>query len=128
MEDGGGEREGKSRAALPEVSLEGLRVVVEQRIDQPKQLHHPLILPQVLVALQKEHEVTPVAPWGRGKRCGHVCPPPSPSLLPPSLTLKDQLPGPLFGGDDVECGGHSANVDHWLVGLVGARHGQLQVL
>lgn len=43
------------------MSLEGLRVISEQCIDQPKELHDSLILPQVLMALQKEHEITTIA-------------------------------------------------------------------
>ena len=47
----------------PEVSLEGLWVIGEQSVDQTKQLHHSLVLSQVLVTLQQEHEVTPITPY-----------------------------------------------------------------
>jgi len=39
------------------MSLEGLGVTSKERVDQSKKLHHPLILPQVLMTLQKEHEI-----------------------------------------------------------------------
>lgn len=45
---------------LPEVLAQGRRVVGQQCVDQTKQLHHSLILPQVLVALQQEHELVAV--------------------------------------------------------------------
>jgi len=44
------------------MSLEGLGVVGEEGVDQSEQLHHPFVLTQVLVTLQEEHEVFPVAP------------------------------------------------------------------
>lgn len=46
---------------LPEVLAQGCRVVGQQCVDQTKQLHDSLILPQVLVALQQEHELVAVA-------------------------------------------------------------------
>lgn len=46
---------------LPEVLAQGRRVVGQQRVDQAEQLHDPLVLPQVLVALQQEHELVAVA-------------------------------------------------------------------
>ena len=46
---------------IPQVSLESFRVIVEQSVDQPKQLHYSLILSQVLVTFQQEHEVLPIA-------------------------------------------------------------------
>ena len=42
--------------------------------------------------------------------------------------MDDQFPGSLLGGDDIEGGGHSLDVNDGLVGLVGPRHRQLQVL
>ena len=44
----------------PEVSLEGLGVVAKQRVNESKQLHDPLVLSEVLVTLQQEHEVTTI--------------------------------------------------------------------
>ena len=35
-----------------EVPLKSLRVTGEERVDQGEELHHALVLPQVLVALQ----------------------------------------------------------------------------
>ncbi len=43
------------------MAFEGLRVVGKKGIDQSKQLHHSLVLPQVFVAFEKEHEVLTVA-------------------------------------------------------------------
>ena len=40
------------RHYVPEVSLECLWVVAKESVDQPKQLHDPLILPQVFMTLQ----------------------------------------------------------------------------
>lgn len=45
---------------LPEVLAQGRRVVGQQCVDQTKKLHDSLILPQVLVALQQEHELVAV--------------------------------------------------------------------
>ena len=45
----------------PEVSLKGLGVVAKEGVDEAKELHHPLVLPQVLVTLQQEHVVTAIA-------------------------------------------------------------------
>lgn len=42
---------------LPEVLAQGRGVIGQQCVDQTKQLHDSLILPQVLVALQQEHEL-----------------------------------------------------------------------
>lgn len=46
---------------LPEVLSQGRGVIGEQRVDQAEQLHDSLVLPQVLVALQQEHELVAVA-------------------------------------------------------------------
>ena len=53
---------GYSNYHPPEVSLEGLRVIGKKGVDQSEQLHHPLVLTQVLVTLQEEHEVLSIAP------------------------------------------------------------------
>lgn len=42
---------------LPEVLAQGRRVVSQQCVDQTKQLHDSLVLPQVLMAFQQEHEL-----------------------------------------------------------------------
>lgn len=42
---------------LPEVLAQGRRVICQQSVDQTKQLHDSLILPQVFMALQQEHEL-----------------------------------------------------------------------
>ena len=41
-----------SAGILREVSAEGFRVVEQEAVDQTKELHDPLILPQVLMTLQ----------------------------------------------------------------------------
>lgn len=46
---------------VPEVLAQGRGVVGEQRVNQAEQLHDSLVLPQVLVALQQEHELVAVA-------------------------------------------------------------------
>lgn len=46
---------------VPEVLAQGRGVVGEQRVNQTEQLHDSLVLPQVLVALQQEHELVAVA-------------------------------------------------------------------
>lgn len=46
---------------LPEVLAQGRRVVGQQCVDQAEQLHDSLVLPQVLVALQQEHELVAIA-------------------------------------------------------------------
>ena len=43
------------------MSLESFRVIGEEGVDQAKELHDTLVLPQVLMALQKEHEVPTIA-------------------------------------------------------------------
>ena len=44
------------------MSLEGLRVIVEESVDQSKELHYSLVLSQVLVTFQQEHEILSIAP------------------------------------------------------------------
>lgn len=46
---------------VPEVFAQRRWVVGQKRVDQAKQLHDSLVLPQVLVALQQEHELMAVA-------------------------------------------------------------------
>ena len=41
--------------------LEGLRTIHEKCIDKAKQLHDSLVLMQVLMAFQEEHEVSTIA-------------------------------------------------------------------
>eukprot|EP01137_Pigoraptor_chileana_P037296 Opistho-2@34174 len=48
-----------------QVALERLRVRSKQRVHKPKQLHHTLILPQVLVPLEQVHIVQAVASFHR---------------------------------------------------------------
>lgn len=45
---------------VPEVLAQGCGVIGEQRVNQAEQLHDSLVLPQVLVALQQEHELVAV--------------------------------------------------------------------
>lgn len=45
---------------LPEVLAQGRGVVCQKSVDQTKQLHDSLILPQVFVALQQEHELVAI--------------------------------------------------------------------
>lgn len=45
------------------MSFESLRIISQQGIDQTKELHHSLILPQIFMALQKEHEVSTIATY-----------------------------------------------------------------
>lgn len=54
---------------VPEVLAQGRGVVGQQRVDQTKELHDSLILPQVLVALQQEHELVAVATCRRSPTC-----------------------------------------------------------
>lgn len=56
---------------VPEILPQGRRVVGQQRVYQTKQLHDSLILPQVLVALQQEHELVAVAACRRCHRTQH---------------------------------------------------------
>ena len=51
------------------MSFESFWVVGEESVDQTKELHHPLILPQVFVTLQEEHKLSAVAPW-KGREVG----------------------------------------------------------
>ena len=44
------------------MSLESFWVVGEESVHQTKQLHHPLILSQVLMTLQEEHKLPAIAP------------------------------------------------------------------
>lgn len=48
-----------------EVSFEGLRICHEQSVDQSKELHHALILPDVLVALEQELVILAIAAFDR---------------------------------------------------------------
>lgn len=45
----------------PEVLAQRCRVISEQCVNQAEQLHDSLVLPQILVALQQEHELVAVA-------------------------------------------------------------------
>ena len=51
------------------MSFESFWVVREESVDQTKELHHPLILPQVFVTLQEEHKPPAIAPW-KGREVG----------------------------------------------------------
>lgn len=53
---------------VPEVLAQGRGVIGEQRINQAEQLHDSLVLPQVLVALQQEHELVAVASCRRHQK------------------------------------------------------------
>ena len=44
-------------------------VVGEESVDQTKELHHSLVLPQVFVTLQEEHKLPAIAPW-KGREVG----------------------------------------------------------
>ena len=59
------------RGYAPQVLAQGGRVVGQQRVHEPEELHHPLILPQILMALQQEHELMPVAACRGQKRARH---------------------------------------------------------
>lgn len=48
-------------------------------------------------------------------------------FAPSGLTHDGELARPLLGGDDLQGGGDGLDADDGLVGVVGARHGQLQV-
>ena len=52
---------------LLEVSLEGLLVGSQQRIDELKQLHHSLVLTEVLVTFEEEHVLAAITACGRGE-------------------------------------------------------------
>ena len=52
---------------LLEVSFEGLLVGSQQRIDELKQLHHSLVLTEVLVTFEEEHVLTAITACGRGE-------------------------------------------------------------
>lgn len=56
---------------LPEVLAQGRGVIGQQCVNQAKQLHDSLILPEVLVALQQEHELMAVAAC-RGRHKHHL--------------------------------------------------------
>lgn len=56
---------------LPEVLAQGCGVIGEQRVNQAKQLHDSLVLPQVLVAFQQEHELMAVTAWRRRRKTQH---------------------------------------------------------
>ena len=51
------------------MSFESFWVVCEESVDQTKELHHPLVLPQVFVTLQEEHKLPAIAPW-KGREVG----------------------------------------------------------
>lgn len=53
---------------VPEVLAQGRRVIGKQRVNQAEQLHDSLVLPQVLVALQQEHELVAVAACRRRQK------------------------------------------------------------
>ncbi len=44
------------------MSLERLWVIVEQCVNESEELHHSLILPQVLMTFKQEHKVLPITP------------------------------------------------------------------
>ena len=48
------------------MTIEGLWVVEQQRVNEAKQLHDSFTLTEVLMALQQEHEVMTVAICVRG--------------------------------------------------------------
>ena len=52
---------------LLEVSFEGLLVGSQQRIDELKQLHHSLVLTEVLVTFEEEHVLAAITACGRGE-------------------------------------------------------------
>mmetsp|Transcript_13522 Transcript_13522/g.28909 ORF Transcript_13522/g.28909 Transcript_13522/m.28909 type:complete len:454 (-) Transcript_13522:2570-3931(-) len=87
-----------------EVALRGSPVVGEHSVDKAKQLHHALVLPQVLVTLEQEH------------------------VLGAITAMNGQLAGPLLGADDVELGSEGGYGDQRLAGDVGAWHRKLHAL
>ena len=86
--------------------LGALRLLREQRVDEAEELHDALVLPQVLVPLEQERVLLPVAPED-----GH-------------------LPRPLLGGDDFDGGREAADAHHSVAVrlAVCARHRQLEVV
>ena len=84
--------------------LEGLGVIGEQCVDQTKELHDALVLPQVFVALQQEHELGAIA------------------------AVDGQLARPLLGRDDVQRLCNFLDADNGLVDFVQAGNRQLQVV
>lgn len=76
---------------------------VQQHVDQTEQLNDSLVLAQILVPLQQEH------------------------VVPPVRTLDGQLAWPLLGRDNVEKWFNTGNTNHFLIGIVRSRHGQLQI-
>ena len=77
-----------------EVPLKSLRVTGEERVDQREELHHALVLPQVLVALQVVRCL--VCWWSKTAHLEQK------HVLLPSAPLHAELPGPLLAGDDLE--------------------------
>ena len=98
----GGERN-HEESLNSQVPFQSLGVAGEEGVDQREELHHPLVLSEVLVPLQEEHVLLPVAP-------SHAL-----------------LPRPLLAGDHLKAGVDAGDPDDVLVGEVGPGHGQLQV-
>lgn len=48
---------------IPEIFTKGCWVIGQQSVDQSKELHHSFILAEILMALQKEYELMPIASW-----------------------------------------------------------------
>mmetsp|Transcript_10854 Transcript_10854/g.22568 ORF Transcript_10854/g.22568 Transcript_10854/m.22568 type:complete len:327 (-) Transcript_10854:940-1920(-) len=84
-----------------QVVLRGGAVVLQQRVDQAEELHHTLVLPQVLVPLEEEDVVVAVA------------------------AVDGQLARPLLGRDHVQLRRERGDGDHGLARHVGPRHRQL---
>lgn len=51
---------------IPEVLAKRRWVIGQKGVHQAEELHHPLILPQVFVALQEENKLMPVAACEEG--------------------------------------------------------------
>ena len=86
-----------------QVPPEGLSVADEERVDEAEKLHHSLVLPQVLVALQQEHVGAAVA------------------------ATDAELPRPLLRGDDLQRGLHLHDADQLRVGNVAAGNGEFEI-
>jgi hypothetical protein len=91
------------KALDSQVAAEGLRVVKKEGVDKAEKLHDPLVLPQVLVALEQKHVLAPVAAHRR------------------------QLPRALLGRYDLQRRFHLGNLNHLGVRDVAPRNGQLEV-
>ena len=50
------------------MSLGGFLISSQERVHQTKQLHHSLVLTQVLVTFQQEHELRAIAPYKSGRK------------------------------------------------------------